>query len=481
MKAKFIFSIFVVLILSVGKMNAQIMPAVTSVALSEQDRTTLSQYLSEYTTFTMDKRALVENLHNNGRAQFQIRIDEKRDWTFDLRLNDMRSYDFRQTYTTDEGEFESNEPFVVNTFKGGTSDGRIARFTIDENNFFGVILDNQYHYVIRPASDYTRNRSDNSFIVYRSTDVISASEYFDYIHYALEAPENSMKQDVVMRDNAETSYVPCTYYFTIATDADYEFFQKMGRCLINSYSYIFSVLNIVEGVYESTFNMRFLVSFQHVWRSDTFGWSIPQTNGEQLMRGFQIYWQYNRRNVWRNIAHLFSGRETLIYPPHGSVDGIAHRGQISNSIGQPNNSDAFSFSRLRQGMFQTTAHEIGHHLNALDLQAPYGECACTGSNASVMCPGRTTRDPLWFCQTSINQIQPFLEANSAYLIGNFPEISIPLPEPTRYFHEHRATKKIISGEQVIDGFIIYRAPEVWLIDGFEIISGEVVIDDISCQ
>ena len=166
-KVNFIFSVFFIAVLCLGKINAQIMPTITKVALLEQDKATINQRLSEYTTFTMDKRALIDSLQKYGRYQFQIRIDERQDWTLDLQFNDMRASDYKQTYISDEGKFEY-KPFILNTYKGKTSNDQIARFTIDENNFFGVILDNQYHYVIRPAKDYTGNSTDESLIVYKS-------------------------------------------------------------------------------------------------------------------------------------------------------------------------------------------------------------------------------------------------------------------------------------------------------------------------
>jgi hypothetical protein len=62
MKAKSIFLVFFITVLHAGKMNAQIMPTITKVALQEQDRATLSQHVSEYAVFTIDKRALIDSL-----------------------------------------------------------------------------------------------------------------------------------------------------------------------------------------------------------------------------------------------------------------------------------------------------------------------------------------------------------------------------------------------------------------------------------
>ena len=141
MKAKFIFFVGIIVSLSMGTANSQIIPSITRVSLSAQDKAILDQQLNEYTPFTIEKRELIDSLYKNGTCQFQIHIDRQRSWTIDLEFNDMRAPDFKQTYITDEGEFEMEDPFVLNTFKGKTSDNQTVRFTIDEKIFFGVILD----------------------------------------------------------------------------------------------------------------------------------------------------------------------------------------------------------------------------------------------------------------------------------------------------------------------------------------------------
>ena len=382
-KVNFMFSVFFIAILCLGKINAQIISTITKSALLDQDKTTINQCLLEYTTFTMDKRALVDSLQKYGRYQFKIRIDERQDWTLDLQFNDMRAPDYTGTYISDKGKFEY-KPFILNTYKGKTSNDQIARFTIDENNFFGVILDNEYHYVIRFVRDFTKNSSDERLIVYKSLDILE-NEFFDYINDALIAPdENENMEENMIRENT-----PCTYYLKIATDTDYEFYQAKESNLAKTYSDIFSVLNIVEGVYEATFNMTFIITHQNVWTTTSGGYPYnTSTDGDLLFANFHTYWNNNMTGVSRNIAHLFSGKSTLISPSNGNmaINGLARLGQI-------NTSSAYSLSRLRPEMYQTTAHEIGHNLNATDNPS---NCSCGTSSASVMCQG--TKDAnLWFC------------------------------------------------------------------------------------
>ena len=43
-------------------------------------------------------------------------------------------------YVSDKEKFE-DQSYLVNTFKGTMANNQIARFAIDENNFFGIILE----------------------------------------------------------------------------------------------------------------------------------------------------------------------------------------------------------------------------------------------------------------------------------------------------------------------------------------------------
>ena len=143
MKTKLMYLITLIIALCAGKVNAQIVIPTQTVETSARTVSAFAQSLSTYTVFTMDKRELLNELHTNKSALFQMRINENLDWTFDMVVNDMRAPNFRQVIITDEGEIECNG-FVLNTFKGKTTDGRIARFTIDENTFFGVVLGENY-------------------------------------------------------------------------------------------------------------------------------------------------------------------------------------------------------------------------------------------------------------------------------------------------------------------------------------------------
>ena len=96
-----------------------------------------------------------------------------------------------------------------------------------------------------------------------------------------------------------------------------------------------------------------------------------------------------------------------------------------------------------------------------------------------MCPFVSYAQNLWFCQTSINQIAPYLAINSALLTGNFPN-NLTLSGIVNGFNEYQATQKITSNQIINSGYTIYKAAEVELDNDFEVKLGaefEIIIDN----
>ena len=400
-------------------------PRIQSVSLTENDRVILDQHLSKYTAFTMDKKELA-SYFQGGTGSVRLQIDKNLDWTIYLELNDMRTFDYKAYYTTAEGDVEVNEPFVVNTYKGKTSDGQHVRATVDENTFVGVIFGENYHYVIRSTNEYTQNRADNSFIVYKSWDIIPDDNFSDNINDALEVPKNDngelIENSVVNIINNNGTVTRASNAYTeslvIATEADFTFHQKVGgttgSAVAPTNSFIMSVLNIVEGAYGSTFLIRFFVSDQFV---DNYN-NLPYNSNDAytLLNSFGYYWNSNsnRTSVRRNIAHLFTGR-TL----NSNYIGYGFVGAIN---GNTSNNYAYALSTYYIGktnIAYVATHEIGHNLNAdhEPNRAPLpANCNCNNnSTASIMCPVITSAPSLWFCPQSYNEINNYLTANSSLL------------------------------------------------------------------
>ena len=450
--------------MTIGILNAQVKPSISQKNLSVSEKNLLDKHFKRYKTFSIDKKEILDSLKNRGKCRVQLTIDKENDWSINLRINDMRASDFIASYTSDSGTFHYNS-FIPNTYKGKTSDNRIARFTIDEDEFWGIITSNEKEVMIRQTKDYTKNSKDENLIVYEKSDIILTGDNADVVSDALIAPIENITT------NTLKTAALCPYYLQIATEADFEFYQVMGSNIANTYSYIFSVLNLIEGVYESTFDLKFIVTFQNVWTTSSDPYTST-TSSETLLNEFRTEWNANRAGISRDIAHLFTGRNY-------SGLGIAFLSQIGPSYG-------YSSGEYRTEMFETTAHEIGHNLGASDanLMAPPvpADCLCGGETASVMCQTYRANN-LWFCQTSINEISPFLARKRAYLLGSSPDYRT-LSGTETGFKEYRAREKITSTQVIENGLTAYKTKEIELNEGFEVKLGaefQMIVDDNGCE
>lgn len=137
-------------------------------------------------------------------------------------------------------------------------------------------------------------------IVYKKSDIIIDNNA-DYINDALEVPKKDGRESFErnMMNNISTRTTPCAYRLILATDADYEFYQNMGNSVSNTYSYIFSILNIIEGIYQSKDEIsQFLGWFgsylqpgivaNSITLSGTFNWSFQNNSATQTITTSQF-------------------------------------------------------------------------------------------------------------------------------------------------------------------------------------------------
>ncbi|MCD7972293.1 MAG: M12 family metallo-peptidase [Candidatus Azobacteroides sp.] len=443
----------------------EISPIVTKNILSASEKQLLDTHFKKYKSFSIEKEKILNELDKKGQVEFRLTIDTENDWLIHIGVNDMRAENFTASYVSDAGTFTYQGEYIPNTYKGKTADDKIVRLTIDKNEFWGIILDGDEEYVIQQSSLYTKDKKDARLILYRNEDVIfDAEEQNLSISDILIAPKE-ISVDPSSQESI-TATALCNYYLQLATDADFEFYQKTGNNLTATYSYIFSILNLIEGAYESTFNLRFSVTYQNIWTTSNTPYNT--TDASLLLDAFRTQWNSNHTGIIRNVAHLFTGK-TL----NAGTTGIAWLGQLNTAL-------AYSLSMYRTGMFRTTAHEIGHNLNG--NHPTTSACQCGQSTGSVMCQGDKDYN-LWFCPESINQIAPFLASKSSLLTGNIPA-TLTLSGTVNGFNEYQAREKITSTQIIQSGVTIYRSNTIELKEGFEVKANaefEFINDDNGCN
>lgn len=465
MTMKKIFILISVITFSINGLQSQIIPLesnVKTVQLSEKDNSVLKKHLNRYSTFEIDKKQLLENLSLYGKCHFRLNINSEYKWDIDLQVNNMTTPDYKAFYSTDDGSFLYEEPYVPNTYKGETSSGDIVRLTIDDDEFWGLVLKEQEQVTIRHTRHYTGNKEDNSLVIFNNKDVILSDDDLKPINDIIDVPieENPELRSIPYNSNIKTFawQVSCPYHLTIATDADYEFYQQRGSNLADTYNFIFSVLNMAEGAYQSTFNLKFMIPYMNVWTTSSDPYT--QMDDSLLLLEFRDIWNLTHMGVYRNIAHLFTGKAVT------GGTGRAYVGQIENPNTTVNNASfAYGVSFHNPYIYKTTTHEIGHNLNGQHV-TDLINCQCSGPDRSVMCP-YSGHSSLWFCQQSINEINPFLYSNRALLQSNFVN-TLTLTSGISGFNFYQAISSITSSQIINSGFTAYRSASIILQPGFEV-------------
>jgi hypothetical protein len=163
------------------------------------------------------------------------------------------------------------------------------------------------------------------------------------------------------------------YACELAVEADYPFYQLNGSSVAATQNDVTSVVNAMDVIYrrdtQISLQLANLVvdSAPDPYTSSVAGNLLPQ---------FGSYWNNNRGNVARDVAHLFTGRP--MGASSGGVIGLAYLGVVCN-LGSAYGVSESRFSANWNFRIGVTAHEIGHNFNA-------GHCDAAPP-CNIMCSG----------------------------------------------------------------------------------------------
>ncbi|MEX1014089.1 MAG: M12 family metallo-peptidase [Candidatus Paceibacterota bacterium] len=439
--------------------NAQIDTKIKKIALTSDESKLLNNHLRNYQAFSMDVESVKTKIKKDYKCEFLFELDEINNWEFDLLLNDLRGQNYKAAYTTDSGRFEYKK-YVPNTFKGYTNKGDIARFNIDDESFHGAIFEGNSIKIVQEAKQFDKKFSRGLYLIYDLTDLISQE-------YSL------LGEDFIIAESQKTiesislpKGTHCSYYLQILADSDYELYQELNYSISEVYNKIFSILNVVEGYYEETFELRFVVSYQNVWTTSLDPYS--SLLGSVILTEIRDEWAGVPFSVIpRDIVHLFTAKSGL------DVGGMAYLGTLgtTQSVGFSSYVNSYIDATIA-----TTAHEIGHNLNA-----PHPPSNICSNGDYIMCQGVIGSSE--FYASTQNIINSFLN-NNQYTLNNPVDDNLSLSGTVSGFNEFQASNSIISTQTISSGFTIYKTEEVILNVGFEVYSGsifEIIIQDSGCD
>jgi len=336
--------------------------------LKQENIAALDKSFSSYSILSMDIRQLnALKKSNTDQLAISISPSAQQNWDIVLEPNDLRAPSYQSVLTTDNGiQIQDIEVHTYKGFVNGNIDQPV-RLTIKDEHVSGYIKGNDAMYFIEPVTQFAKNSNSEDFILYRAADII------DPINMTCEATH--LKDGIDMVENnavLKSSNAGCIT-LELATEADYEYYAIHGE---DSNELILSILNEVEGVYNSTFGLEIDVVYQSLYttQNDPFADSVS-TSGFILSQ-FRNYWKNNMTHIDRDLAHMWTGKQM-----DGVSIGIAYTGTVCSSetfaYGVSQNIGSFAYGR-----FVLTAHEIGHNFGAQHSDSE--NCSSTGS---IMCSG----------------------------------------------------------------------------------------------
>jgi hypothetical protein len=346
---------------------------------------------------------------------------------FDIQLepHDMRGRNYRAVEAGADGlDHAARMGSAVNTYKGRVldRDDAQARFTVDDERLEGLIVTPEERYMVEPMRKYSPLADENDFILYRSSDVIKEQD--EPIDYELRRTVEDVAPKVTDMMQAPEAVTATVHDIELSTEADYEYVTALGGTSQAANSEIMSIMNMVEGIYQSQLNLTFTIVFQHTWTANNDPYTTTEPGGcydnvicgpnpsqivpHGILNEFMEYWNTNYpaaggvNNPKRDLAHMWTGKDV-----NGSTIGLAWIGVVCQ---MPTYSYGFSQRIATDPVkYAVTAHEIGHNLNA---QHSDGQTGCTNTIMSSVSSSNTV---LQFCSYSVNQITTYANANAGCL------------------------------------------------------------------
>jgi len=337
----------------------------------------------------------------------------------------MRSADYSAQVIDAAGVRHKLAKTEVNTYKGevkGSPDAQ-ARISITERGVEGAIITRQGRFFLQPARSVSRQAREDDFILYESNDLTAEGAtcgvtLAEEVAAQQEAALAGATGGIDVEATGPVSSLSPKKIVRIATDADAEYVAAFGGAS-QAIAQINSILNFVDGIYQSEIGITFQIVQQNTWADATTD-PYTSTGASARLTEFRNYWNTNFTSGGPNapvraIAHLFTGVNL-----DGSTIGIASFGvtcrSATSSYGLSQRFPLTGTSITAQTVV-LTAHEIGHnfgasHTNQATTEIPADvelSCDQTIMEASV---GNGSS----FCPLSRSQIVGWANAFSSCLI-----------------------------------------------------------------
>lgn len=328
-----------------------------------------------------------------------------------LERNELRSENCQTTEMGDNGMI-SHVAAPSGTYKGvvqGEPESQV-RLSIYAGQISGFIQTASELRFIEPLKNLIPGAPTDVFISYRNIDVRETGESFCLSEQVedrgidiqqrlregqgeenFRQPEPDTDQPLPSALFAAGDVVSNCTFLELATEADYEWFTDFGSTVASANAQILGILNQVEALYCSNFNMSFRVVYQNVHSIP----ADPYTSTTLLARlgEFRNLWNTTApfNTVNRDLAHMFTGTNFGGGPVGYAWVGVVCSSGLGYGITQNYSSGLF-------GQLVILAHEMGHNFSS-----PHSTSVSCGALGSVMCP-YVQSNSFYFSAATVAQI-----------------------------------------------------------------------------
>jgi len=411
---------------------------------SGQNLQEINRQLRHYDLVTLDAANVADQVRRTG--QLSLSTSEG---TFDVSLspNDIRSVNYRAEEVAGNGAVRKVEGPSALIYQGtvrGMDDAR-ARFTIDGSVVEGLIITRTQKYFIEPALRYALSAGRTDYVVYKESDVIQ--NFIEACPFKLseevrsEMGRISSSAPAISQEFAgiTNNAVTPLREVEIATEADTQFVQALGSAPAAN-NEILSILNMVDGVYQSEIGLTFKVVFQRAWSAqDPYS---STTDATVLLPDLRA--KYNGTFApgsapARDVVHMWTGRAM-------NAAGYAFGGGTNSGVNTQGDGvvcrDAqFSGGSAAYGVSERVinavakvvipAHEIGHNFGA---SHPDQESSNPPGCGNTIMNSDASNSTLTFCQFSRDQITNYINGSGNGIDPNDSCLAVATnPPPTVQF------------------------------------------------